>query len=53
VFQFFALGFQFLGLLRGFGFLGGAFKVQGEQLFQNSFIGQIRRPAVGGGDGGI
>ena len=37
----------------GFGFFGGAFEVQGEEFFQDLFVGQIGDPAVGGGDSSI
>jgi hypothetical protein len=49
----FLAGYFRLFHLRGFGFLGGAFKIQSEQFFQNLFVRQIGWPAVGGGDGGI
>jgi hypothetical protein len=38
---------------RGFGFFGGAFKVPGEQFFQDLFVGQIGGLAVAGGNGGV
>jgi len=39
--------------LRGFGFFGGAGQVQREQVFEDLFVREIGRPAIGGGDGGI
>src|SRR3989442_847012 len=38
---------------RGFRFFGGAFKVQGEKLFEDLFVTQVGGPAVGGGNGGV
>src|SRR6266516_2719491 len=51
----FALGAKAARLFhrRGFRFFGGAFKVQGEKLFENLFVAQLAGPAVGGGHGRV
>ena len=37
----------------GSGFLGGAFEVEGEEAGEDFVVGEVGRPAVGGGDGGV
>ena len=38
---------------RGFGFIGGAFQVEGEKFSEDLFVAEIGGPAVGGGNGGV
>ena len=45
------LGFGFWSF-RLFFFFGGAFEVEGEEVFEDLVVGEIGRPAVGGGNGG-